>query len=121
GTAYIMVNESGENIIVVSEGSNGKLSPQAVDKHTPWEQASAILLQNEIPWETTCHIIAKAKQANVTVWFNPAPARSIPAELWEDIDSFIMNVTDTSFITGKPVFNMESSKSTAMLFNRQDA
>ncbi|MEK4249033.1 ribokinase [Paenibacillus sp. FSL W7-1287] len=121
GTAYIMVNESGENIIVVSEGSNGKLSPQAVDEHTPWEKASAILLQNEIPWETTCHIIAKANQANVPVWFNPAPARSIPAELWEDIDTFIMNETETALITGKPVYNMESAKAAAELLTRQGA
>jgi len=121
GTAFIMVNESGENIIVVSEGSNGKLSPQAVDKHIPWEQAYAVLLQNEIPWETTCHIIASAKQANVPVWLNPAPARSIPAELWGDIDTFIMNETEAALITGMPVHHAESAKAAAELLIKRGA
>jgi len=121
GTAFIMVNESGENIIVVSEGSNGRLTPQAVDKHVPWEQAYAVLLQNEIPWETTCHIIARAKQANVPVWLNPAPARPIPTELWGDIDTFIMNETETALITGMPVHDAESAKAAAEQLIKQGA
>lgn len=121
GTAFIMVNEAGENIIVVSEGSNGKLTPQAVDKHVPWGQAYAVLLQNEIPWETTCHIIARAKQANVPVWLNPAPARPIPTELWRDIDTFIMNETETALITGLPVHDAESAKAAAKQLIKQGA
>lgn len=109
GTAIITVEESGENYIVLSPGSNGKLTPQDIDEQVDWKDTFAILLQNEISWETNRHIIRRAKEEGVTVWLNPAPAISIPQELWQDIDTFIMNETETTVITGIEVVDKSSA------------
>ncbi|MCR8657584.1 ribokinase [Paenibacillus endoradicis] len=115
GIAIITVNEEGENNIVIAKGSNSKLTSADIDEHVHWEAVYAVLLQNEISWDTTKYVIEQAKTASVAVWLNPAPAVSIPQTLWSSIDTFIMNETETAVITGIQVDNEQSALQAAML------
>lgn len=121
GIAIITVNSAGENNIVLAEGSNGKLTPRDVDNHVVWEDTYAVLLQNEISWETTQYVMKQAKQSGVAVWLNPAPAISIPQSLWSSIDTFIMNETETAVITGVAVNDQQSALQAAQLLIEQGA
>lgn len=113
GFAIITVNEEGENCIVLSEGANGKLTAADVDAEVQWDGIYAVLLQNEIPWQTTRHVIQAAGAAGVRVWFNPAPARDIPQELFPRLDTLIMNETETKVITGIEVEDATSAEAAA--------
>ena len=57
GMAIITVNEEGENYIVLSEGANGRLTEEDVATEVKWDGVYAVLLQNEIPWQTTEYVI----------------------------------------------------------------
>ncbi|MGM1046383.1 MAG: ribokinase [Bacillota bacterium] len=113
GFAIITVNEEGENNIVLSEGANGKLTGDDVDAEVQWDGVYAVLLQNEIPWQTTQHVISAAGTAGVRVWLNPAPARDIPQELFPQLDTLIMNETEANVITGVKVDDVISAEAAA--------
>lgn len=101
GMAFITVDDSGENAIILSSGANGKLEPADIDRHVGLLNGpGAVLLQNEIPWETTRYAIRLAAKAGATVFFNPAPACAIPEETLSDIDWIVLNETEAEAATG---------------------
>src|SRR5690606_2228274 len=104
GMAFITVDSKGENSIILSEGSNGKLVKEDIDAHLKvFKQASAVLIQNEIPWETTQYVIHKAKKYGVLVYFNPAPAIQISNQHLPLIDVLVLNESEAEFISGHRV------------------
>jgi len=71
GVAMVLVEESGENLIVTAPGANRRLSADVVDVG----EADAVMCQLEIPPEAVQAARAQAR------WFclNAAPARGVPA------------------------------------------
>jgi len=69
GTAIIIVDEKGQNSIVISPGANGKVDSQDVDSAP---DAKILLLQFEIPMETVLHAAKRYKAKGTTVILNPA-------------------------------------------------
>lgn len=106
GMAFITVDASGENNIILSEGSNGKVRKEDINEQLHvLAQADAVLLQNEIPWKTTEYTIERANQLGVRVYFNPAPAMSVPDRLLTLIDVLILNESEAEVVTGLFVSN----------------
>ena len=60
GTALIMVNDDGENCIVVAPGANANLLPKDIEAANTRE-AEIILMQLEIPMETIATAVKIAK------------------------------------------------------------
>ncbi|WP_251555505.1 ribokinase [Neobacillus muris] len=101
GMAFITVDGSGENTIILSEGANGKLTVQDIEERLHLlDHAHFVLLQNEIPVETTFYVLEQAKQRKVGTFFNPAPALQIPVEIFPFIDCLILNETEIEVVTG---------------------
>jgi ribokinase len=74
GTAFLGVEDSGENAIVINPGANHALRPEHLDQHRDlFRQASHVLLQLEIPFETLRHACRLARQHDVTIVINPSP------------------------------------------------
>jgi len=113
GIAIITVNEEGENYIVLSEGANGRLTEEDVAAEVNWDGVYAVLLQNEIPWQTTQHVIRSASKAGVRVWLNPAPARTIPHEVFPLLDTLIVNETEAGVVSGLRVEDAASAEDAA--------
>ena len=100
GTAVIMINQSGENSIVISPGANGTLIDEDVHVAAPLIQsAKFLLLQFEIPMQTIITAAKLAKKNNVTVILNPAPATDFHPELLSYVDILIPNETELKQIT----------------------
>ena len=84
GLAMIVVNESGENQIVVAPGANAAFDAE----HLEVPQTDASIAQLEVPIET----ILKAARANVNFFcLNAAPAKPVPHELLEHVDLLVVN------------------------------
>ena len=83
GVALIVVDDQGENMIVVAPGANGRLSADDVVVG----EADAVLCQLEIPIDA---VIAAAEQASFFC-LNAAPAGPVPAELLHRADLVIVN------------------------------
>lgn len=100
GVALIMVNEDGENCIVVAPGANAKLFPADIVKVSNINKAEIILLQLEIPLETIVSIIKNAKINGQRVILNPAPAQKLDDELLRGLFLITPNETEASLLTG---------------------
>lgn len=104
GTAVILVDDHGQNCIVVSPGANSKLLNSDVENASQHFFASGILvLQLEIPIETVCFAAAKAKSVGMQVILNPAPAQQLPQSLLKNTDVLILNETEMEIISGQPI------------------
>jgi ribokinase len=118
GIAFITVDSSGENTIILSEGSNGELMPDDLDPICRMiESGDIILLQNEIPWQTTEYAIQTAHSKGVRVFLNPAPAVKVPKVLFPLLDMLILNETEVEAITDTPVKDIEQARIAASHLN----
>ena len=101
GTALIFVDEDGENMIVVAPGANQKLTTSDVDAaQAAIEGAKVMILQLEVPLETVVHAAALGKKYGATVILNPAPVRSLPPALLENVDILVANEIEVAILTG---------------------
>lgn len=81
GVALIQVDSKGENQIVIVPGANGKVDDQYVDSSLEdLLKAEVLLLQLEIPFETTSYLLKKIGEAGSRapdVILDPAPATDL--------------------------------------------
>lgn len=120
GTAIIIVDSNGQNSIVLSAGANGNVSIIDVDnaKITNYQ---LLLLQLEIPLPTVLRAVQRAKENNVRVILNPAPAQQLPDELIALADFIIPNETELSLLTGQKIEDIPSAESAARDLLRRGA
>lgn len=84
GLALIVVNEEGENQIVVAPGANAAFDAQQLE----FPSTDACIAQLEVPIET----ILKAARANNNFFcLNAAPVKPVPHELLEHVDLLVVN------------------------------
>lgn len=114
GLAFITVEQSGENQIILAPGSNVKFNYDEIKDKILWGEIGTILLQNEIKWDTTVAVMRAAKEYDVPVWFNPAPAIKIEKELMSYIHTCILNETEIEFITGINIKRVDDSIEAAL-------
>lgn len=114
GVALITVDENGENCIVVASGANGTLCPADIkEAEKEITSASILLMQLEIPIETVIYAAKKAREHDVKVILNPAPAQSLSNELLQHIYMLIPNETEAEIISGIKVTDLDSAKKAA--------
>lgn len=74
GSALVLVDSAGENMITVSPGANGTFVPSGLDQHADRiASADALLLQLEVPTATCLAAARTARAAQVLVVLNAAP------------------------------------------------
>lgn len=112
GTATIIVDENGQNSIVLSAGANGKVRPEDAAAAL-FQDFKLLLLQLEIPLETVISAARRARENGLQVVLNPAPARSLPDELISLTDYVVPNESELSLLTGQDVNNTASAESAA--------
>jgi len=101
GMASITVNARGENTIVVASGANWQLSALEIEKELGNIPAADILLtQLETPLESVSTAIRVAREKDITVILNPAPAQPLPAELLSNVDIITPNRIEAEMLTG---------------------
>lgn len=116
GTALIVVDDDGENSIVISPGANGRLTPGDVDQYEALiAGAKIILLQLEIPMATVAHAIRIGTRHGVKTILNPAPAGKLPPEIYAGVDVLIPNETELAALTGRELGGLASIKAAAEL------
>lgn len=104
GTAFICVDCTGNNSIIVIQGANKTVDIPYIDENIDLlEECDIVLFQLEIPMETVVYAARKAKQLGKTVILDPAPARNdIPRELYDCVDFIKPNEVELTMLTGDP-------------------
>lgn len=114
GVAQIIVDQKGENSIVVAPGANLKLNRADIDHASGQiEQADIILMQLEIPVDTILYAAKKAFNLGKKVILNPAPATTLPEELIKYLYIITPNEIETELLTGIKVTDQASAAKAA--------
>ena len=101
GIASILVDDNGQNSIVIAGGANDLLSPAHIDAAKELiDQADIVVLQLETPMATVVHAIKLARSLGKTVVLNPAPAASLPEGVLELVDYLIPNEIEAAMLAG---------------------
>jgi ribokinase len=104
GVASIVVDDAGQNCILLVSGANAGLSPEDVRAAaSAIGEAGVLLCQLEVPLETTLEAFRVARAAGVRTILNPAPAVPLPDELLRLTDFCIPNETEAELLTGQRV------------------
>jgi len=102
GVAIIIVEESGQNSIVVAPGSNMRLTPADLDRVGDWAAFDVLLMQLEIPIEVVQAAVERAQAAGVLTVLDAGPPRELPAGLVAAVDVISPNETEARAIMGLP-------------------
>lgn len=115
GQAYIIVDDQGENSIMIHSGANNAFTPKQVEEYKELIKASDfVIAQFESTLESTIEAFKIAREAGVKTILNPAPAlEKVPTELLEVTDMIIPNETETEILTGIKVTDEASLKAAA--------
>lgn len=116
GVALIMVNEEGENCIVVAPGANANLLPADIETVNAINEAAIILLQLEIPLATIEAVAIMAKATNQQLIINPAPAQTLSDELLNGLFLITPNETEAALLTGITITDQATASQAADIF-----
>ncbi|WP_334351455.1 ribokinase [Companilactobacillus sp. HBUAS56257] len=119
GQAYILLQKSGQNSIIVQAGANFLVTPADVKKAKTTIQASDfVVTEFETPVSGAIEAFKIAHEANKTTILNPAPAhKEIPKELLSLTDVITPNETESELISGIKVTDIDSMKESAKFYH----
>ncbi|GBG04765.1 ribokinase [Lactobacillus rodentium] len=119
GQAYILLQESGQNSIIIQHGANFDLSVEDVEAaKEDITSSDFVIAQFETPLEATIAAFKLAHEAGKITILNPAPARGdIPEELLKLTDIITPNETEAESITGIKVTDENSMQASAKYFH----
>jgi ribokinase len=104
GTALIVLEESGQNAIVVIPGANGRVGEAELARlEEALAEARVLLLQLEVPLEVVATAAERAARAGVTVILNPAPAMELPEEIYRWCAWLTPNEVEAEGLVGFPL------------------
>lgn len=111
GTAVILLNGEGQNMIVVEPGANARLAAADLPAGV-LRRARVVVTQLESNLATTARVLRAARRARVLTVLNPAPMRAdFPAAMLGDVDVLIPNEAEFAALVrgsarlGQPEFS----------------
>lgn len=115
GQAYIMIDNQGENSIMIHSGANNAFTTDHVKRYEPIIRESDFLIgQLESAVDSTIEAFEIARKAEVVTILNPAPAfEALPAALLKATDIIVPNETETEILTGIKITDEASMKQAA--------
>ncbi|OON82944.1 ribokinase [Streptomyces tsukubensis] len=100
GTAHIVVDDAGENSIVVVPGANGTVTGLADGDEAVIAGAGALLLQLELPLSAVLDGARSARGHGVRTVLTPAPAQPLPEALLAVTDLLVPNEHEAAALSG---------------------
>jgi len=114
GLAVISVNQNAENSIIVISGANMNMSGEDVNRAVEsLADVSIVLLQMEVSAEANYGVIRAAKEKNIRVVFDPAPASPLPNEIYPMLDFITPNEIETEQLIGIKPSNQNEAEHAA--------
>jgi ribokinase len=101
GVAVISVDANGENVIIVSAGANGTLSPTDVAAAGDiLDGAAVVCLCLEVPMATVLAAAQAGHDAGATVLLNLSPYADVPAAMVDLTDVLLVNAREAALFLG---------------------
>ena len=96
GRAFITVDASGENTIVIAAGANAYVGETAITI----PKSKVILAQLEIPLDVVADLLLRARSQGTITVLNPAPAAKLSHGLLSQCDIAVPNETESAALGG---------------------
>lgn len=121
GAASIIVNDAGENAIVIVAGANMLLGDEELHKaHEALSHAKVMICQLEISQDTSLKALRAARKHQVRTIFNPAPALpDLSPEFYQLSDIFCCNESEAEILMGRTVNTSEDAGKVSQEFLRR--
>jgi len=101
GLAIVLVDESGENEIVVVPGANHELGPGRIqDAAAAIGDCDVLLVGLEVPDAAVAAAVDVATECGLPVVLDPAPARELSPEILDGVDYLTPNETEARLLAG---------------------
>ncbi len=100
GVALIVVDDAGENTIVVAPGANAAVTGIDARDRALIGAASVLICQLEVPVPLVLAAARAARATGARVVLNAAPARPLPPELAEAVDVLVVNQGEAQVVSG---------------------
>ncbi|MFZ3071176.1 MAG: ribokinase [Anaerolineaceae bacterium] len=114
-TPVIYESEKNNSIIIIPR-ANDHITPQDIDALTPTiASADLLMLQLEIPIETSYRAAEIAKKNNVPVMLNPAPYKALPDDFYRLVDVITPNEVEASQISGMSITDTQTTRLAAQI------
>jgi ribokinase len=104
GTAVLLVDDEGENVIVVDPGANHRIDPVALAAHLPAARYDVILVQLEVNLDAV--VAAAGAKGTAALVVNPAPmpaSRDLLDQVLAHADVLVPNRPELARLAGTPV------------------
>jgi ribokinase len=101
GTALILVDADGRNMIAVAPGANRTLTvDQVARRAADFAWADVLCCQLETPLETVAWSLQEARRRTIVTVLNPAPVPAGPIAFWSLVDWLTPNAGEAARFTG---------------------
>jgi len=112
--ATILIDESGENRIVIVPGANNFVDKKQIDdNYDIIKECDIILMQLEIPMETVEYVVDKFYELNKIIILNPAPGAELSDNIIKKCTYLTPNENEIGLITKMPYDTIDNIKSSA--------
>lgn len=116
GVASIVIEEDGENRIIVVPGANIELTVEDIQAlEAVISQAKIIVLQLEMDLAMSEQAIAIAHRKGIPVILNPAPARVLKDEMLAQVSYLTPNETEAGILSGMTADSAETAEQAARI------
>lgn len=103
GAGFIILNQAGENGIILDMGANELMDSAFVDQVEEKITTSDVVMSVlELPVEAASRAMALGRKHGVRTILNPAPAALLPDETLANIDTLTPNETELRILLGLP-------------------
>lgn len=97
----IIVDDTGENRIVIAPGALIALSTSDADAFRDRISRSDLLVISlEVPLDVAVHAMGIAREESTRVLLNPAPAANLPLAVLDEVDYLTPNLTEAALLAG---------------------
>jgi len=111
GVAFIWVDASGQNSIVVAPGANFAIEASEVSGHRAvFQGARYALFQLELPLPVVAAGLSVARQMGARTILDPAPAQPLSPDLLANVDILTPNEQEACLLLGRSIERIEENE-----------
>ncbi len=122
GIATILVDQAGENRIIVVAGANGLMgAADFAAAASQIRETQLLVMQLEIPLAAVKDGLDLASRFGIPVMLNAAPAQEMPAALLRKVRYLVVNESEASLLAGCQVVDLPTAEQAAVSLRRSGA
>ncbi|MFT8477942.1 MAG: ribokinase [Liquorilactobacillus sp.] len=120
GQAYILLQESGQNSIIISGGTNLEITTEDVIKaQNSIKNADFLIAQFEVNLDRIAEAFTIAHENKVKTILNPAPAKNITNDLLKITDLITPNEIEAQMLTGIKIIDENTAAAAARILREK--